>query len=66
MKRSLSLAVELLIKLGSCLGACVGCSSKTPPEPEQPHMIHWKGQNTGYDNTSVERPPDKAGGTGPK
>ena len=27
MKRSVSLAVRLLVKLGSCLAACVGCST---------------------------------------
>ena len=66
MKRSLSVAVELLLKLGSCLAACIGCSSKTPPDPEQPGVIRWKGQLTGYESTSAERPDDHAGGAGQK
>ena len=66
MKRSLSLAVEILVKLGSCLAACIGCSSKNPPDPEQPHVIRWKGQLTGYQDTTAERPADNAGGTGQK
>ena len=61
MKRSLSLAVELLLKLGSCLAACIGCAPKTPPDPEQPGVIRWKGQITGYNNTTAERPPDHGG-----
>ena len=66
MKRSLSVAVELLLKLGSCLAACIGCSSKTPPDPEQPGVIRWKGQITGYDNTTADRPLDNGGATDPK
>lgn len=49
-------AVEMLVKLGSCLAACIGYSSKNPSDPEQPHIIHWKGQNTGYHGTTTERP----------
>ena len=66
MKRSLSLAVKLLLKLGSGLAACIGCSSKNPPEPEQPGAIRWKGQVTGYESTSTERPADHVGGTSQK
>ena len=66
MKLSLSLAVEMLLKLGSCLVACIGCSSNNPPDPQQPRVIRWKGPNTGYENTTTERPADSAGGTGQK
>ncbi|MCE9552884.1 MAG: hypothetical protein K8T91_05850 [Planctomycetes bacterium] len=66
MKCSLSRAVELLLKLGSCLAACVGCSSKNPSVPEQPHVIRWKGQLTGYEDKTSVRPADKAAGTGQK
>lgn len=66
MKRSLSLALGMLSKLGFCLAACMGCASKNPPDPEQPHVIHWKGQLTGYEGTTAERPADYVGGTGRK
>ena len=66
MKRSLSFLVEFLITVGSCLANCIGCSSKNPPEPEQPHVIRWKGQNSGYQGTTAEWPDDNAGGNDPK
>ena len=66
MKRSLSFIVEFLITVGSCLAACIGCSSKNPPDPEPPRVIRWKGQLTGYESTSAERPDDNAGSTGQK
>jgi hypothetical protein len=60
MKRSLSLVFQLLVKLGTCLAACIGCSSKTPPTPSQPRTIHWKGQDSGYEDTTALRPIDRA------
>ena len=66
MKRSLSLAVEILVKLGACVAACIGCSSKNPPGPTQPRVIHWKGQESGYEGTTVVRPADNASRTGNK
>jgi len=67
MKRSLSLALEILVKLGTCLAACVGCSSKNPPCPEapekpQPRVIHWKAADSGYEETTVQ-PTDAASST---
>ena len=66
MKRSLPLAFGILVKLGSCLAACIGCSSKNPPEQEPSRVIRWKGQNTGYENTTAVPPTYKAGSTGQK
>ena len=66
MKRSVSLALEILVKLGTCLAACIGCSPKHPPGPEQPHTIHWKGQDSGYEGTTAVQPADHAGSTGKK
>ena len=70
MKRSLSLALEILIKLGACLAACIGCSSENPPCPEAPEKpqsraIHWKGQDSGYEETTVQ-PTGTASSTGKK
>jgi hypothetical protein len=36
MKRSLALAIDILVKLGTCLAASVGCSSKNLPAPQGP------------------------------
>ena len=66
MKRSLSLALEILVKVGACLATCIGCSSKNPPGPEKPRVIHWKGQDSGYENTTAVRPTDNANCTGNK
>ena len=54
MKHSLSFALEIFVKLGTCLAACIGCSSKNPPCPDLPREVHWRGQETGYQSaTSV-------------
>ena len=37
--------------------ACIGCSRHA--EPAKPAVIHWKGQDGGYEDTSIV-PPDKA------
>jgi hypothetical protein len=71
MKRSLSLALEILVKLGTCLAACVGCSWKNPPCPQapekpQPRVIRWKGADGGYEDTTTVWPPDAASSTGKK
>ena len=66
MKRSLSRTLEILVKLGTCLTACIGCSSKNRPGPEQPRAIHWKGQDSGYEDTTTVRPTDTASGTDQK
>jgi hypothetical protein len=68
MKRFSSLALEILVKLGTCLAACVGCSSKNPPGPEgpeKPRVIHWKAADSGYEETMVQ-PTDTASSTGKK
>jgi hypothetical protein len=69
MKRSLSLALEILVKLGTCLAACVGCSSKNPPGPEgpvKPRVIHWKAADSGYEGTTTVQPPDATGSASQK
>ena len=71
MKRSLSLALEILVKLGTCLAACVGCSSKNPPcpaapEKPQPRVIHWQAADSGYEDTTTVQPADTASSTGTK
>ena len=52
MKRSLSFALEIFVKLGTCLAACVGCSSKNPPCPDRPREVHWRSQDTGYEGAT--------------
>jgi hypothetical protein len=66
MKRTLSLALEILVKLGACLAACIGCSPKHLPGPSQPRAIQWKGQESGYQDTTAVRPADSASKTDTK
>ena len=66
MKRFLSFVFEILVKLGACLAALTGCSSKNPPEPEKPHTIHWKGQDSGYEDATTIQPADAACSIGNK
>ena len=63
MKRSLSLTLDILVKLGTCLAACIGCSSKNPPDPEKLHVIRWKGQDGGYEDTTPVQPTANASST---
>jgi hypothetical protein len=63
MKRSLSLALGILVNLGTCLAACIGCSSKNPPDPSRPHKTHWKGQESGYEDTTAGQPANNGGST---
>ena len=60
MKRSLSLVVEIVVKLCTSLAVCIGCSSKNLPGPEQPRVIHWKGQDSGCEDTTTVPPADNA------
>ena len=62
MKRSLSLTLDILVKLGAALAACVGCT-KSNPEPAEPRILHWRGQDTGYDGTTVVPPADHPAAT---
>ena len=67
MKRSLSFTLEILAKLGACLAAFIGgCSPKNPPDPEKPHTIHWRSDDSNYADTTTVRPTDKASSTGNK
>ena len=50
--RLATLSVKLLTVLAAVLSACLGCSSKNPPDAEQPGVIHWHGPATGYDTTT--------------
>jgi hypothetical protein len=59
MKRSLSITLGILVKLGACLAACIGCLSKSPPDPKQPRKIHWRGADSNYKNTTTVQPVDK-------
>ena len=64
MKRSLFLTLEILVKLGTCLAACIGCSSKNPPGREQNRTIHWKGEDSGYEHMTPVQPADNASSAG--
>jgi hypothetical protein len=56
--RKVACVLTLLAAL-SGFSAFIGCSSKHDPEPAKPALIHWKGQDGGYEDTTTV-PPDKA------
>ena len=60
MKSVYRIAV-LAVELFAALAACVGCSSKQPPNPEptKAPTIHWTGPATGYEGTT-DKPTDTA------
>ena len=62
MKRTLSLVVEVLVKLAACMATCIGCSSKGPPG-EKPREIRWEGQDSGYETTTAVEPAERATGS---
>ena len=62
MKSIVCRIAALAVELAAALAACLGCSSKQPPEntePAQPSQIHWHGPATGYEG-KVEKPTDPA------
>ncbi len=50
--------VLTILTLLAGFSACIGCSSKNP-EPEKPRVIHWRGQDGGYEDTTTVQPADK-------
>jgi hypothetical protein len=64
MKRISSSFLWAVAKLCAILAAILGCSSKGAPE--KPREIRWKGQDSGYENTTTVRPADNAGSTDKK
>ncbi len=53
MKRSVALTLDLLVKLGACLAACIGCT-KQNPQPAKPSEIHWHSPS-GYEDTTADK-----------
>ena len=43
----------------SGFSAFVGCSAKQSPAPEQPRVVHWRGQESGYEDATTVQPTDK-------
>ena len=64
MKRISSSIIRAVAKLGAVLVTIFGCSSKGVPD--KPREIHWKGQETGYQGTTVIQPGDSADSDGKK
>ena len=44
-------AFKIVLGLAAAAMLCVGCS-KQSPEPVKPAVIHWKGQDGGYEDTT--------------
>ena len=49
---------RIILGLAAATVVCIGCS-KQNAEPTKPAIIHWKGQDGGYEDTTIV-PPDKA------
>ena len=49
---------KIVLALAAAAMICVGCF-KQNPEPTKPAVIHWKGQDGGYEDTTTAVP-DKA------
>lgn len=60
MKRLFFHALGAATHLAAALAACVGCT-KGNSEPTKPREFHWRGPETGYENTTVVPPGDNAG-----
>ncbi|MEI8372333.1 MAG: hypothetical protein WCJ35_05780 [Planctomycetota bacterium] len=52
MKFMFSRALGVAAQILAALAASVGCT-KSDPEPAEPRVLHWRGQDTGYDGTTV-------------
>ena len=50
--------VFTILTLLAGFSAFIGCSSKNP-EPEKPRVIHWRGQDGGYEDTTTVQPAGK-------
>ena len=46
----------LLAALVGAIATCSGCSKKSP----EPAVIHWKGQDSGFTDTTSAPPAEKA------
>jgi hypothetical protein len=62
MNPMLSRALGIAAKILAALAARVGCT-KSDPEPAEPRVLHWHGQDTGYDGTTVVPPADHPAAT---
>jgi hypothetical protein len=58
MKRISPPIVWAFAKLCAVLAAILSCSSKIAPD--KPREIHWRGQESGYQGTTVVLPGDGA------
>ena len=43
----------LAARIAAVLSTCLGCNSNNNAEPSDPHEIHWRGQDSGYEGTST-------------
>ncbi|MEI8376237.1 MAG: hypothetical protein WCJ35_25735 [Planctomycetota bacterium] len=57
MKFMFSHVLGVAAQILAALAACVGCT-KSDPAPAEPRVLHWRGQDTGYDGTTVVPPAD--------
>jgi hypothetical protein len=50
-------SLRIVLALAAATMVCIGCF-KQNPQPAKPALIHWKGQDGGYEDTTAA--PDKA------
>jgi Mn2+/Fe2+ NRAMP family transporter len=48
-------SLRIVLALAAATMVCVGCSKQTP-EPAKPAVIHWQGQDGGYEDTTAVPP----------
>ncbi len=46
---------RIVLALAAAVAVCVGCSKQTS-EPTKPAVIHWQGQDGGYEDTTAIPP----------
>jgi len=54
----------LAARIAAILSACIGCTPNKKPEPAEPHVTRWQGQETGYAGTSTGPRSNSAPGAG--
>ena len=56
------LTILSLLAALSGFSAFIGCSSKTPSS--EPHIVHWRGQDSGYEDKTTVQPSDNTSSPG--
>ena len=55
MKQLFFRLIGLTARLAAALSTCLGCSPNNKAESSDPHVIRWRGQDSGYEGTTNTR-----------